>query len=261
MRKIIALVCRDFREMKWFLLVLCVTIVISAIISSTAIQYHILCRPPHENGRRYIVLLFDYSHAIGIVMAVLLVYSFATAFFSSKAYFFFSLPVHRSHVLLSKVSVISISAFLIAFLAILTESLIQGIMWWTPVCEWLLASQKPDPLLRRMIHSHLSIFTPGWMMGTMRDYIYWARHILLLPGMVCFAQGVTAFTRRYRFGVWTITFFISLFIYAIVNGAVEKELLFVPLYKQPLWMYLFDLEAGLVFMIAGCLLYGWKAEV
>ena len=261
MRKVTALILRDFRKLKWHLLILCLTIIVSALISTIDRQYYILCQHTHLISSRYSNLLFNYSHAVGFVMAVLLVYSFATTFFSSRAYTLYALPVRRSSVFLSKVSVISISAFLIAFLAILTESLVQGIMWWTPVGERLLAPQEPDPLLRRMIHSHLSIFSPGWIMGTMRDYVYWDRHILLLPGMVCFAQGVTAFTRRYRFGVWTITFFISLFAYAVINGTIEKEFLIIPLDKQPLWVYLFDLEAGLVFMFAGCLLFGLKAEV
>lgn len=260
MRKFTALVLRDFKELKWFLLVLCVTIVLSAIISSNAIQYHLMYRPPYENGRRIIVLLFDYSHAIGIVMAVLLVYSFITTFFSTSAYTLYSLPARRSAVFISKVFVISVSAFLFAFLAIFAESLVELVMWWTPACERLLAPREPDPLLRRMLHNHLGI-SHGWITGFMSSYIYWARNILLFPGMVCFAQGVTAFTRRYRFGTWTITFLILLFVYAIINGVVEKELFFVPIHKQPLWMYLFDLEAGLVFMIAGCLLFGWKAEV
>lgn len=260
MRKFRSLVLRDFKELKWFLLVLCVTIVLSAIISSYAIQYHLMYRPPYENGRRIIVLLFDYSHAIGIVMAILLVYSFITTFFSTSTYTLYSLPVRRSAVFISKVFVISISAFLIAFLAILAESLIEWVARWTPLFEWLSAPREPDPLLKRMMHDSIMI-SGGWIQSVWSGYFYWARHILLFPGMVCFAQGVTTLTKRYRFAVWTITFFISLFVYAIINGVVEKELLFIPLYKQPLWMYLFDLEAGILFMITGCMLFGWKAEV
>jgi hypothetical protein len=253
MKPFIALVWKDIRSLKWFLVFLFITVPAAAIFFETELLLVFGFGVVNTYHSIFYWLGF-YSYSIEFIFPVLLIYTLNVDVYSQTKHTSFSLPVRRFTIMLSKVVIIAASAFILRFLSMI----VGDILWWKTLIMWIETHFGAPYLLHHYPYNESWIFSKWlWM-----DCLKQARHLLLFPGMVCFAQGVTAIVKRRRFAVWTMTFFITLFIYSLIsNGYINDKFITIPLQNRPFPVYLLDLEAGLVFLAAGLFLFDRFAEV
>ncbi|MHB9029736.1 MAG: hypothetical protein ACYC9O_13300, partial [Candidatus Latescibacterota bacterium] len=99
MRPFIALLWKDFRNLRWFIVFLFLTIPLAGVINAAGL---ILDRGFHVTDMHQPLYRWanDYSHAPAFILSVILVYSLTVELYSPSRHTALSLPVRRGLLML-----------------------------------------------------------------------------------------------------------------------------------------------------------------
>jgi hypothetical protein len=255
MKQFAALLWKDFRNLRSFLVFLFITVTIAAGLFVAA-RIHNTIAPSHPYPL-YFQAAEKYAFSCVYILMALLVFALTIEMYSQSVQSALSLPVRRFEIMLSKVLLITGAAFILVLLLV-------AVVWFL---AW-------KPFYRQYFFHNYFFFdfnhlpedpgAGGFRFCFWEDYLIYVRDLLPLQvlGMICVAQGVTAMVRRNRFAAWTMTFFALLFGYNLARIALLAHWTFGEFVSpaRPAWVKLLDLEAGAVFLLVGLILFDRFAE-